>query len=68
MTEPEDATMTIEKLVGVYRVLIPHKIAAYTYHRNATSEITDMPTVRILDFILRMSSMIGVKVKCSFSQ
>tara|TARA_B100001123_G_scaffold431519_1_gene553099 strand:- start:485 stop:886 length:402 start_codon:yes stop_codon:yes gene_type:complete len=53
MTEPEDATMTIEKLVGVYRVLIPYKIAAYTYHRNATSEITDMPTVRILDFILQ---------------
>ena len=45
--------MTIEKLVGVYRVLIPHTIAAYTYHRNATSEITDMPTVRILDFILQ---------------
>jgi len=53
MTEPEAAHMTIEKLVGVYRVLIPHKIAAYTYHRNATSEITDMPTVRILDFILQ---------------
>ena len=53
MTEPEDAAMTIEKLVGVYRVLIPHKIAAYTYHRNGTSEITDMPTVRILDFILQ---------------
>ena len=53
MTEPEDAAMTIEKLVGVYRVLIPHKIAAYTYHRNCTSEITDMPTVRILDFILQ---------------
>ena len=53
MTAPEDAHMTIEKLVGVYRVLIPHTIAAYTYHRNATSEITDMPTVRILDFILQ---------------
>ena len=53
MTEPEDAELTIEKLVGVYRVLIPHKIAAYTYHRNGTSEITDMPTVRILDFILQ---------------
>ena len=53
MTEPEGPDMTIEKLVGVYRVLIPHKIAAYTYHRNGTSEITDMPTVRILDFILQ---------------
>ena len=53
MTEPEAPELTIEKLVGVYRVLIPHKIAAYTYHRNGTSEITDMPTVRILEFILQ---------------
>src|SRR3954453_1475291 len=28
MTEPEAPEQTIEKLVGVYRVLIPHKIAA----------------------------------------
>jgi len=53
MTEPEAPELTIEKLVGVYRVLIPHKIAAYTYHRNGTSEITDMPTVRILEFVLQ---------------
>src|SRR5687768_18586471 len=26
LTEPEAADLTIEKLVGVYRVLIPHKI------------------------------------------
>ena len=37
MTEPEAPELTIEKLVGVYRVLIPHKIAAYTYHLNNTS-------------------------------
>ena len=53
LTEPEASELTIEKLVGVYRVLIPHKIAAYTYHRNGTSEITDMPTVRMLDMVLR---------------
>ena len=35
--EPEAPELTIEKLVGVYRVLIPRKIAAYTYHLNATS-------------------------------
>ena len=39
--EPEAPDLTIEKLVGVYRVLIPRKIAAYTYHLNATSRITD---------------------------
>src|SRR3954453_15618062 len=39
MTEPEDAGLTIEKLVGVYRVFIPHFISAYTFHLNATSTI-----------------------------
>jgi hypothetical protein len=53
MTEPEAADQTIEKLVGVYRVLIPHKIAAYTYHLNNTSTITDAPTIRSLKFILQ---------------
>lgn len=52
LTEPEAADLTIEKLVGVYRVLLPHKIAAYTYHLNGTSRITDAPTIRSLNFIL----------------
>jgi hypothetical protein len=51
--EPEAADQTIEKLVGVYRVLIPRKIAAYTYHLNGTSTITDAPTIRSLKFILQ---------------
>src|SRR5205814_10228938 len=50
--EPEAPELTIEKLAGVYRVLIPRKIAAYTYHLNATSTITDAPTIRSLKFIL----------------
>jgi hypothetical protein len=53
MTEPEAQEQTIEKLVGVYRVLIPHKVAAYTYHLNNTSTITDAPTIRSLKFILQ---------------
>ncbi|MDQ1505003.1 MAG: hypothetical protein QOD57_2730 [Actinomycetota bacterium] len=52
LTEPEAADLTIEKLVGVYRVLLPRKIAAYTYHLAATSRITDAPTIRSLGFIL----------------
>jgi len=51
--EPEAPELTIEKLVGVYRVLLPRKIAAYTYHLNATSRITDAPTMRSLNFILQ---------------
>ena len=52
MTAPEAPGDTIEKLVGVYRVLIPHKIAAYTFHLNNTSTITDAPTMRSLKFAL----------------
>ena len=52
VTEPEAPELTIEKLTGVYRVLIPHKIAAYTYHLNNTSTITDAPTIRSLKFAL----------------
>src|SRR5688572_20742427 len=52
LTEPEAKELTIEKLVGVYRVLLPRKIAAYTYHQAATSKITDAPTIRVLGFVL----------------
>ena len=38
--------------MGVYRVLLPHLISAYTYHRNNTSRITDAPTIRSLEFAL----------------
>jgi hypothetical protein len=51
--EPEAPEQTIEKLVGIYRVLLPRKIAAYTYHLNGTSRITDAPTQRSLSFILQ---------------
>jgi hypothetical protein len=53
LREPEAPELTIEKLVGVYRVLLPRMIAAYTYHRNGTSKITDAPTIRSLGFILQ---------------
>lgn len=53
MTEPEGKSETIEKLVGVYRVLIPRKIAAYTFHMNNTSTITDAPTIRTLKLVLQ---------------
>jgi len=53
LTEPEAPNLTIEKLVGVYRVLLPAKIAAYTFHLNNTSTITDAPTIRSLKFALQ---------------
>ncbi|MEZ5229108.1 MAG: hypothetical protein R2710_21300 [Acidimicrobiales bacterium] len=48
----ERASDTLTKLVGMYRVLLPHLIAAYTFHRNNTASITDAPTIRALDFAL----------------
>lgn len=53
LSAPEAADRTIEKMVGMYRVLLPHLIAAYTYHRNNTSSLTDAPTIRALDFCLQ---------------
>ena len=53
MTEPEAPELTIEKLTGVYRVLIPRTIAAYTFHMNNTSTITDAPTIRTLKLCLQ---------------
>ena len=53
LRDPEAPELTIEKLVGVYRVLIPRKVAAYTFHMNATSKITDAPTIRSLNFVLQ---------------
>ena len=50
---PEEQGETIEKLVGLYRVLLPHLIGAYTYHLNNTSQITDAPTIRSLNFCLQ---------------
>jgi len=52
-TEPEAPEQTIEKLTDVYRVFIPRFIAAYTYHLNSTSTITDAPTIRSLKFALQ---------------
>lgn len=53
LSEPEAADQTIEKLVGVYRVLLPHLIGVYTFHLNNTSSITDAPTMRSLKFVLQ---------------
>ena len=52
LTSPDVGDQTIEKLVGIYRVLVPHLLATYTFHRHVTSDIVDAPTVRILGFML----------------
>lgn len=53
VSEPVAPELSIEKLVGVYRVVVPRKIAAYSHHRNVASTVTDGPTIRTLDLVLR---------------
>lgn len=53
LADPEQAPDTLTRLVGLYRVLLPHLISAYTFHRNNTASITDAPTIRALEFCLR---------------
>src|SRR5215467_9085989 len=40
---------TVERLVGVYRVLKPHLIATYTAHLAAANPVYEPPTRRILE-------------------
>ncbi|MDP4220530.1 MAG: DUF455 family protein [Bacteroidota bacterium] len=39
-------------LAGVYGVLLPHLISAYTIHTQTTDQVADAPTIRILKQIL----------------
>jgi hypothetical protein len=48
LVEPVAPDLTIEKLVGAYRVLLPRSVAAYSHHLRSASPITDAPTIRAL--------------------
>ena len=52
LAAPEAPELTIEKLVGVYRVLVPHAVTAYGQHLDRTSPVSDGPTIRALRLIL----------------
>jgi hypothetical protein len=52
LTGPDDPDATIEKIVGIYRVLVPHLLATYSFHQRVTSDIVDAPTVRLLKFMI----------------
>ena len=53
LTRASGEEQTIEKLVGLYRVLLPQIIATYTFHLNNSATVTDAPTVRALELCLR---------------
>jgi hypothetical protein len=46
--ETERPEQTVERLVGVYRVLKPHLLASYVAHLERANEVYEPPTRRIL--------------------
>jgi hypothetical protein len=50
---PEDATLTIEKITGMFDVLKPHLIEVYEWTMRETDQIADAPTIELLDDIVR---------------
>jgi hypothetical protein len=50
---PERPDLTIEKLAGVFDVLLPHLVAVYEKTMRETDQIADAPTIEILDEITR---------------
>ena len=47
--DKEEWEDTIERLVGIYRVLKPHLIAHYSSHVSAMNPVYEPPTLRILE-------------------
>ncbi len=50
---PEAPELSIERLVGVYRVFLPRLVAAYTNHLEVVRGSTDQPTERVLRLVIR---------------
>jgi hypothetical protein len=46
--EPELPRQTVERVVGIYRVLKPHLLASYEEHLRLANEVYEPPTRRIL--------------------
>jgi hypothetical protein len=52
LAAPEAPELSIEKLVGAYRVLVPYAASAYRHHLDRTSPVSDGPTIRVLRLVL----------------
>jgi hypothetical protein len=52
LAEPAAPELTLEKLVGAYRVLLPHTVTVYGRHLATASPISDGPTIRALQLVL----------------
>lgn len=50
---PESPDLTIEKIAGMFDVLKPHLIAVYDRMQCETDQISDAPTIEILEDVMR---------------
>jgi len=50
---PEEPEETIEKIAGMFGVLKPHLLAVYEENARHTDQITDAPTIELLEDIAR---------------
>lgn len=48
----DTAEPTIDKLVGVYRVMLPHLAAVYSFHLRHTNPVADANTIRTLRLVM----------------
>ena len=53
LAEPETPDLTIEKLAGIFDVLKPHLLAVYERTMRETDQITDAPTIELLEDAVR---------------
>lgn len=53
LSEPETPDLTIEKLAGVFDVLKPHLLAVYERTMRETDQISDAPTIELLEDAVR---------------
>jgi hypothetical protein len=52
LSELAGGTATLEKLVGLYRVVLPRRVATCRQHRETASVVGDGPVIRVLDLVL----------------
>ncbi|MCL4422419.1 MAG: hypothetical protein M1115_04495 [Actinobacteria bacterium] len=53
LAEPSHPSRTLEKLVGLYRVMIPRLVVAYRFHLERTVQLCDGPLQRVLNLVLQ---------------
>lgn len=52
LADREEPAETVERLVGMHRVLKPHLLSIYTQHVSACNPVYEPPTIRILERLI----------------